>query len=295
MTVSSKIAVLAMAFKRIPLTAVLDLPIAMLRSPLTRNGYALVLNAALTSVLGLVFWILAARLYSAEQVGLGAALLNMLLIIGNMAQLNMGNVLNRFLPVAGGRTSKLILFSYGVGTAAAFFISVCFVLAVTLLAPSLGFLSQDTWAASCFVAASVAWTLFAFQDCALAGIRQSTWIPLENAIYAISKICLLVYLAGTVPLGSGIFVAWITPLPVFIVGVNLVIFCRLIQLKNPSVEPIADINMHGLLRFFGWDYLGSVAMTLALGGAPLLVLNVAGPAATASYQLAWTISYSAAS
>ena len=292
MTVSSKIAVLAMAFKRIPLTAVLDLPIAMLRSPLIRNGYALVLNAALTSVLGLVFWILAARLYSAEQVGLGAALLNMLLIIGNMAQLNLGNVLNRFLPVAGGRTSKLILFSYGVGTAAAFFISVCFVLAATFLAPSLGFLSQDTWAACWFVAASVAWTLFALQDCALAGIRQSTWIPLENAIYAISKICLLVYLAGTVPLGSGIFVAWITPLPVVIVGANLVIFCRLIQLKNPSVEPIADINMHGLLRFFGWDYLGSVALTLALGGAPLLVLNVAGPAATASYQLAWTISYS---
>ncbi len=292
MTVSSRIVVLTTAFRRSPLSAVVDLPIAMLRSPLTRNGYALVLNAALTSALGFLFWILAARLYTAEQVGLGAAMLNMLLIIGNTAQFNLGNVLNRFLPVAGTRTSKLILFSYGVGVAAAFFISACFVLVVGIFAPSLGFLSQDPWVSCWFVAASAAWTLFALQDCALAGMRQSAWIPLENAVYAISKIGLLVFLAGTAPMGSGIFAAWITPLPVIIVGINLFIFFRLIAHNSPNFEPIADINMPGLLRFFGWDYLGNVALILALGGAPLMVLNVVGPAATASYQLAWTISYS---
>ena len=45
-----------------------------LRSPLHRNGYALVASSAVTSVLGLAYWIVAARAYSTEAVGVCAAL-----------------------------------------------------------------------------------------------------------------------------------------------------------------------------------------------------------------------------
>ena len=44
---------------------------ADLRDPLLRNGYALVANVGITSVLGFVYWIIAARLYPPEYLGLG--------------------------------------------------------------------------------------------------------------------------------------------------------------------------------------------------------------------------------
>src|SRR5687768_6815166 len=65
-------------------------------SPLTRNGYALAVNAALTSALGLLFWVLAARLYPADEVGIGSALISSLITLSAAAQLNLGNVLVRF-------------------------------------------------------------------------------------------------------------------------------------------------------------------------------------------------------
>jgi O-antigen/teichoic acid export membrane protein len=270
----------------------LEFPLAILRSPLTRNGYALVMSAALTSALGLLFWIVAARLYTAEQVGLGGALLAALLTIGNMAQLNLGNVLNRFLPVAGARTGKLVGYSYALGVAAAIAISGGFVLAAGSIAPGLAFLAADPLTAAWFVSATAVWTLFVLQDSVLAGLRQSAWIPLENAMAAVAKIGILLVLAGTTLLGSGIFFAWIAPLPIIVAAFTAVIFVRLVPLNNPQVEPTAGLSMRGLARFFGWDYAGTVAMMLALGVAPLLVLNMAGAEALADYHLAWTISYS---
>lgn len=43
-------------------------------SPLFLNGYALVLSSGATSVLGIGYWIVAARLYSEEAVGLNRQL-----------------------------------------------------------------------------------------------------------------------------------------------------------------------------------------------------------------------------
>jgi hypothetical protein len=131
--------------------------------------------------------ILAAKLYTTDR-SIGAALVSTLLTLCNFAQLNLGNVLNRFLPVAGVRTGRLILLSYAMGTAATVVVSSGFVLTAKVFAPSLGFLSDDFSAAVWFVAASIVWTLFVLQDGVLAGLRQSVWIPLENGIYAVFKI-----------------------------------------------------------------------------------------------------------
>ena len=44
---------------------------ADLRDPLLRNGYALVANVGITSVLGFAYWIIAARLYPPNISGSG--------------------------------------------------------------------------------------------------------------------------------------------------------------------------------------------------------------------------------
>ena len=263
-----------------------------LDSPLMRNGYALVISAGITSVLGLAFWILAAHYYTPEQVGIAAALLSMLLTLGNMAQLNLGNVLNRFLPVANDKSGKLIAHSYGAAITTAAIFSSVFVLGVADIAPKLSFLSHDWQTASLFVAAVTVWTVFVLQDGVLAGLRKSSWIPLENAFYALMKIALLVVFAGAPMLGSPIFLAWVLPLPLFAVAVNFMVFIYLGRHNKTVGAPKSDLGVRTLVRFVGWDFAGTVAMMMALGAAPLLVLNIAGTEATADYHLAWTISYS---
>ena len=80
---------------------------ARLNVPLYRNGYALVASSGLTSVLGLVYWLMAARLYTPQAVGVSAALISAMTLLANLAQLNLKSALNRFLPRAGSASAGL--------------------------------------------------------------------------------------------------------------------------------------------------------------------------------------------
>ena len=69
----------AAARRRIPNLEQLDLPAryrelrAHMASPLYRNAYALMINTAVTGVLGVLYWLLAARSYTAVEVGRASA------------------------------------------------------------------------------------------------------------------------------------------------------------------------------------------------------------------------------
>ena len=76
---------------------------ALGEDPLARHGYVIGLSSLATSVLGVVFWTVAARRYDAATVGIGAALVAVLGLLGNFAQLGLVNGFNRYLPVAGDR------------------------------------------------------------------------------------------------------------------------------------------------------------------------------------------------
>ncbi|MBI3673276.1 MAG: phosphotransferase [Rhizobiales bacterium] len=274
------------------MNAILRMPLALLHSPLIRNGYALVASAGLTSMLGLVYWILAARIYSPEELGLGAALISTLLTLGNVAQLNFGNLLNRFLPVAGRFSGRLIMIAYGCGCVAALVISLAAMTLIEHYFQALDKLFDTPFATVGFVAATVAWTIFALQDSVLAGLRKGTVVPIENAVYSIAKIGLLFVFAGTATLGSGVFAAWIVPLPAIVLVVNLVIFLRILPRHQATDGPAGDdIGIFAVARFFGWDYVGTLATMAAMGLAPLLVLRESGASALAAYHLAWTMAY----
>jgi O-antigen/teichoic acid export membrane protein len=265
---------------------------AAMRSPLTRNGYALVASTAVTSVLGLVFWVLAARFYPAEQIGLGSVLISTMVTLSSASQLNFGNVLNRFVPVAGARAGRLILIAYGSAAAAAVAISGGFLLVAGLLMPGLAFLTGDPVLSFVFAVAVMTWSIFALQDSALAALRKAVWIPLENTLYSIAKIVLLVIFAGFSTVGLSIFASWILPLLAIVAAMNLFIFAVVLKRDRPPASTHADLSPRAMARFFGWDYVGGLAMTAAMGIAPLLVLSNGGLTASANYHLAWTITYS---
>ena len=90
---------------------------AHLRDPLFRNGYALICNTVLTSLLGTGYWILAARHYSTGDVGRASAAISTMVLLSGIAQLNLGPALTRFLPRAGGGSARLILGAYGASMA----------------------------------------------------------------------------------------------------------------------------------------------------------------------------------
>jgi O-antigen/teichoic acid export membrane protein/aminoglycoside phosphotransferase (APT) family kinase protein len=263
----------------------LDIPFvgAMLANPLTRNGYALVASFAITSVLGVVFWIVAARLYPQDQVGIGGVVVTTMVTLSSASQLGFGNWLNRELPVAGQNRARLILMAYSAGVTASLLLASVFFLAAPKIAPTLAQALDNIWLTIWFALAVAMWTVFALQDSVLAGLRLSVWVPAENAAYA------LINLALVTVSGLALFAAWTLPLLLLIIAVNLPIFLKVA--RPVSGEASKPIEVRRMVRLIGWDYAAGLALTAALGIAPILVLNQSGPDGSASYHLSWTITY----
>ncbi|WP_406871426.1 phosphotransferase [Aminobacter sp. P9b] len=262
-------------------------PSGLMASSLLRNGYALIANSGLSAVLGLAFWFLAARYCSQEAIGLGGAITATIVNLSNAAQLNFGNLLVRFVPTIGGRAGRLILFAYATSVVASVIVATGFLLVVGAFMPKLGVLTDSAGVIAWFVVTVAIWSVFALQDSALSGLRQSIWVPVSKTIYQVVKITMLVPLA-LVGLGwEAIALSWTVPVVVFVLAVNLLIFRRLL----PKAEP-GDLHLldrRAMARFFGWDYIGSVSMMVAWTATPLIVLNFVGAAESASFFVAWTI------
>lgn len=259
--------------------------------PLTRNGLALVSSAALASILGLVFWILAARLYAAEVVGLNAVMISSMITLANLSQLNLGNFLTRTLAGTGRRAGRIVLISYTVATVSGAIFAIAFIFGSRWLVPELSTLFSSPGVAAGYALCVVVWTIFNLQDSVLSGLRQSVWVPVENGIFSIGKIALLIFFANTKLVFFGPFLAWMLPTLLLIPAVNvLVAFYFVPQMsksfatQKPRIREIAGM--------MGWDYLATTVMMIGLGVAPILVLQLAGPSAAAGYSIAWAIAYS---
>jgi O-antigen/teichoic acid export membrane protein len=264
---------------------------ARLQLPLYRNGYALILSSGLTSALGLVYWVVAARTYSLAAVGVSAALISAMTLLANLAQVNLKSALNRFLPTAGSTTASFVTRSYAVALGASAAASVIFLVGLDVWSPQLGFLTERPELALWFVASTMAWTIFVLQDSVLAGIRQAGWVPVENLVYAVAKIALLVGLVAVAPT-LGTFVAWTAPLLALVVPLNLLLFRRLIPRHVVATRGQEQtVAARQVARYVAADYAAYLILTATTGVLPLIVLGVLGPEASAYYFVSWSISY----
>ena len=178
-----------------------------LRTPLYRNGYALMLNSVTTSLLGVGYWIFATRNYSTATVGLNSAAISAMMFLAGISQFNLGNLLLRFIPASGRSTGRFIRTTYLISAIAGAVLEPCVPKWLGALGTGTQSFGSDPALKGWFVAATVAWCIFALQDGALIGMRQATWVPVKNTVFCVAKIVLLIAFARFVP-RYGLFASW---------------------------------------------------------------------------------------
>ncbi|MCW2632194.1 MAG: hypothetical protein JWR88_1156 [Pseudonocardia sp.] len=257
--------------------------------PLYRNAYALMLNTVVNSAFGLLYWIVAARTLSADEVGRGNALVSLMLLVSVLTQLNWGQALIRFLPRAGSSSQRLVISAYGTAAGLAVLGSVAVMAYCHVVLDPTDPLYVSLPFACWFVLSTTAWSLFNLQDAVLTGLRSAMWIPLENGVYGLVKLALLVAVARS-SLTDGVFTSWTLPVIALLVPVNLLIFRRL--LPRHVAESPADQTpptRRILARYLAGDYAGQVFNQFSSSFLPVLVVALLGPADAAYFLPAQTI------
>ncbi|MGW2021568.1 lipopolysaccharide biosynthesis protein [Streptomyces decoyicus] len=257
-------------------------------SPLFRNAYALMLNTGVSGLLGLGFWLVAARYYTESAVGQGSAAIAAMKLLAGLTAVTLTGALARFIPVAGRSTGRLVLRTYAGSSVVVAVAAVVFLLTLDLWGPSYRFL-HGTLNGLGFLLAVVAWSLLTLQDGVLTGLRSALWVPVGNLAFSAVKLGLLGVFAVAVPT-AGVFVSWAAAIAVSVIPLGWLVFRRLVPRHVRATQRTArPPSLKELGRFLAGDYTGSLFSLAVVYLVPVLVASQVSAADNAYFYITTTI------
>ncbi|MGK5631745.1 lipopolysaccharide biosynthesis protein, partial [Streptomyces sp. URMC 123] len=257
-------------------------------SPLVRNAYALMLNTAVSALLGLGFWLVAARYYSEEAVGQGSAAIAAMKLLAGLTAVTLTGALARFIPVAGRATARLVLGTYAGSSVLVALAAVAFLLTLDLWGPSYRMLHGPLDGAF-FVVAVVLWAVLTLQDGVLTGLRDAVWVPVGNTVFSAAKLVLLVAVAGAVPI-AGVYVSWVAAIAVSVLPLGWLVFRRLVPRHVRATAGRArPLSAREMGRFLAGDSTGSLFSLAVVYLLPVIVAAQVAPADNAYFYIAVTM------
>ena len=224
---------------------------------------------------------------TASILGRGSAVIAALSLVSGFAQLNLANTLPRFLSQAGRRGTRLVVYCYGASATASLVGGALFVTVFPRLSPRWEFVDKSTILGIAFVAATVIWGIFALEDAVLLSVRRSAIVPVENALYGVGKLVLLVGFASLLP-SVGIFMSWVVPLVAVVPCINLLIFGRFLR-RAEFAGDVATVRPREVVQFASLDYIGTMFGQTYGNVLPLIVLSVLGAGANGEFYVALSI------
>ncbi|WP_454318253.1 lipopolysaccharide biosynthesis protein [Streptomyces phaeoluteigriseus] len=245
------------------------------------------LSTGVSAVLGLGFWLVAARYYSEEAVGQGSAAIAAMRLLASITATTMIGAVVRFVPRAGRTTGALVWRAYAASSVVVTIAAVVFLLTLDLWGASYAPLGT-TAAGAGFVVACVAWALLTLQDGVLTGLRRSGWVPVGNAVFSIGKLILLIVFATALP-ALGIFVSWAAAIAFSTLPLGWLIFRRLIPLQTAADRDLEPPKVREMGRFLAGDSLGALFSLAMINLLPVMVAVRFSAAENGYFYVAYTV------
>lgn len=251
-----------------------------------RNVGSLVATTGLSSLLGLAYWAVAARLFDQEAVGYAGALVSAMNLLATVGMLGLGTLLMAELPKVRAR-SNLVTAALLAASAASLIAGVGFV----LLAPHLSVTfrnSLGTPTGASVVAAGVVITAatLVFDQAAIGLLRGGLQLS-RNSFFVVAK--LLALPAAAVVLhdqfGIGILLSWVAGSAVSAVPVAMWLWWKGSHVLAPPDWRVLR-GMRRKVAAHNWLNLAAQAPTMLI---PIVVAIAVSPFANGAFYAAWML------
>ena len=255
------------------------------KDPLYKNSFFLMLNSALTAILGFIFLTIVTRLYTTTDLGLFFAIVSAAGLLAVFSRLGFDVGLIRFLPESK-EPENLINSCFTLSGIVALIFAVIFLAGIDFWSPALGFIRNDVNFSLLFIAVTIFTVISGLQMNVFVGKRSTKYLVVRNIINNILRIIFVILLAGIGLLG--IFSA-------HAVGIFLSLFIAsfiLIQKVEPKYLPKPTIKKKLIKDIFHYSIGNHAAGIFGTAPAlilPIMVVNVLGAEQGAYFFVAWAI------
>lgn len=262
-------------------------PFASFRGIIANAG-AVVGTTAILAPLGFVYWWIAARLFPATAVGFSAASISAMQLLAMLATWGCGTLLIGESQRREDGAARLIV-SLSVGTGIlGFLFGIAFAAIAPLLIADLQPLSSNPLNVALFALGVALTTATLVLDQAVLGLQRGTLQVIRNAIFASTKLLLLIP-AGLLLSRSYIFGIYLT----WVLGL-LISLCWLVSRRFVTgIHPRDYLPRWAVVRGLGRAALQHHFLNIALQASslllPLIVTVVLSSAQNAYFYTAWMI------
>ena len=250
---------------------------------LIRNAVYLLGSTAIMSILGFVFWIFVAHLYSTSEIGIASALISITLLISNLSMLGLNAGLIRFLPTSKNQSRDINAAIITVA-GAAMVATLIYLLIGRLFDGSVNAFIGNVWSWPIFMILMAAVALNTLTDAVFIANRRAEYHTIVYTSFGITKLFLPLIL---VPLASlGVFLAYIGAV---LISLALSFYfmwrnCGYRINSSPNWSLITQTQ-----KYSSSNYVGVLLAGLPSQLLPSLIINSMGASYAAYYSMAWTM------
>ena len=251
------------------------------------NSFFLMAHAAVTSISGVFFWVLAARMLDAGDVGRGAALISAALLLTFIARFGLEFGLVRFLPTIRENPSGLINSCFLISATTSMVLAGIFLIGAPFWTPQLAFVGQNILLAAGFVAVVTLAPIYAILTQVYIAARRSEFTVLQGSLMSVLKIGALPFLIGT-GASIAVFASWGLAI-VVAMGVGLLLYLPRVQPQYRLHSGFQGNLTRGVLRFSLANYVSAGFSRMPTLILPLMVVNSLGAELNAFFFVAWAV------
>lgn len=256
-----------------------------LNDPLYKNSLFLMLSSVSIAGSGFFFWLVAARFYSTENVGLASAIISAMFLLSMLSLLGFDVALVRFIPKREDK-NELINSCLTISFIFSLILAMIFVAGINIWSPSLIIIRENKISVLLFLIFTGAISLTSLQKGGIfVGFRRTEY----SFIQTIATLGRLIALPFLVAFGSfGVFISFgIGPSFVSILGFFLISKVHSVYKPIPGIkkEVVNDI-----FHFSLGNYFAQILEFLPASILPIMVINILGAESSAYFYIAWAIS-----
>jgi O-antigen/teichoic acid export membrane protein len=246
---------------------------------LIKNSIYLMATSFVTSGIGFFFWIIAARYYSPNDIGITSAIFSSISLISMIGSLGLSRALIFYLP-RDKNTGKIISSCLTIGIISSITFSLIFMLGLKIWSPELALTLNNIDKILIFIIITTAISVSGLIGAAFTAGKRSSFQMIKETTYHFFKLCPLIFFVGFGAMGILISIG---------IGLTfslMIGFILLFKVWKYSPKLTLDPIINKMARFSAGNYIAGIFNTLPTLVLPIMILNIIGAKSAGYFYIA---------
>lgn len=253
----------------------------ILKDSLLKNSVYIITTSFFNSILGFIFWIIAARFYITSDIGIGSALVSGMSLITMISSIGLSKALFFYLPRNQQNANKIINSCIITNIIISMIVSLVFVLGIDIWTPGLKSILGNLENIIIFIMTNVILNISGIMGAVFSAGRKSSFYMIKEIIYHSTKIFPLFLF---ISLGAmGIFLSF----NIGLIISTIIGFILLSRLWKYSPKFILDPIIKDMARFSFGNYIADIFYNFPRLIFPIMILNLISEESAGYFYIAF--------